>query len=46
MLKRETNIHGALALVYLVDTARGLQKLNYGRTNFPRDFENIAKTAL
>jgi hypothetical protein len=29
MWKRETNVRGALALVYLVDTARGLQKLNY-----------------
>jgi len=29
MWKRETNIRGALALVYLVDTAHGLQKLNY-----------------
>jgi hypothetical protein len=40
------NIHGALALAYSVDTARGLQKLNYWKTNFPRDFENIAKPTL
>jgi hypothetical protein len=46
MWKRETNIHGALALVYFVDTARGLQKLNYWKTNFPRDFENIGKPTL
>jgi hypothetical protein len=44
--KRETNIYGALALVYFVHTVRSLQKLNYWKTNFPRDFENITKPTL
>ena len=44
--KRETNIHRCLALVYSVDAARGLHKHSYWKTNFPRDFENIANPTL
>jgi hypothetical protein len=46
MWKGKMNIPGAFALVCLYDIGCGLKKLNYWKTNFPRDSENIAKPTL